>query len=398
MSKTATKEKAAGAFAGMGGMLSGGLSDDFTNSDHMIQIDVADIEFPEQQVRDRDNMEDDENTLDDLGDSLAKRQAQNIIVRPNPNFPHASSKPYQSVAGERRVRASLKKGIPKLWALVAELTDEEAEDLQMAENIHRKNLTQMEEAKRVQRDLDKFGTVEAVLAKHNKSRAWLSKILALLHLPEQAKRLVKENISADLEVINTVKTIEKADPKKAKELVDDLKATRGKANARERAAAVKEDVKPSKKDKKPAGGSKDTGGSVATSRDRSHEEPGQGEIVFADAKSARGKAQKEEEAHVAPLVRAYIAVFENKKSPESALKSLTDDEREAVESFLHTFYEAGKQAQGSEGIAARMVIEGFRFGGFASDGVGAFALVAYLHGNDGKAKFNLLNVFGCLKP
>lgn len=383
MNKAATKSE--NAFAGLGDMLAGGLSDEFTSSDHMMKIKVADIELPEEQVRDKDQMEDDENTLDDLGDSLAKRQAQNIIVRPNPNYPHKTDKPYLNVAGERRVRASLKKGIPELWALVAELTDEEAEELQLAENIQRKNLTQMEEAKRIQRDLDKLGSVEAVLEKHNKSRAWLSKIMSLLHLPEQAKRLVHENISADLEVINTVKTIEKADPKKAKALVDELKQTRGKSNAREKATAVKEEVKPSKKAKK------DSGGSVATGRDRSHEEPSQGD-VFAPAKPSRPSKRP---AHEDVLERAYIAIFESGKAPKSVLDGMGDDEREAVENYLHTFYEAGKQA--SEGVSARVVIEGFRNGGFSSDGVGAFALVAYLHGTDGKAKFNVLNVFGCLK-
>ena len=131
------------------------------------------------------------------------------------------------------------------------MTDEEAEDAQLAENIHRKNLTQIEEAMKIQRDLDRLGSVEAVLEKHHKSRPWLSKMLSLLNLPEQAKRLVIENVSADIEVINTVKTIEKLDPVKAKALVDDLKMTRGKENARDKVAAVKEEVKPSKKTKEP---------------------------------------------------------------------------------------------------------------------------------------------------
>ncbi|WP_278279162.1 hypothetical protein [Xylella fastidiosa] len=39
----------------------------------------------------------------------------------------------------------------------------------MAENIHRKNLTQIEEAKKIQRDLDKLGSVDAVLEKHQKA-------------------------------------------------------------------------------------------------------------------------------------------------------------------------------------------------------------------------------------
>ena len=377
MNKNTTK---GGAFDGLADMMSGGFDAEISSADHMTKVALADIEIREQ-VRDADQMEDEENTLDDLGDALAKRQAQNIVVRPNPA---GSAQPYLLVAGERRVRAALKKGLPDLWALVAEMTDEEAEELQFAENVQRKNLTQMEEAKRIQRDLDTLGTVDAVLTKHNKSRAWLSKITSLLNLPEQTKRLVKENISADLEVIGAVKAVEKVDPKKAAALVDDLKKTRGKTSAREQVAKVKEEVKPSKK----AAAKKD-GGSVATPRNRDIEDPSEGES-FAPAKSSRPSGRP---AYDDALTKAYVSIFEQGKQPKGVMDGMSDAEQESVEEFLAKFYEAGKQATDP----ARVVMEGFRNGGFSSDGVGAFALVAYLHGTDPKAKFNVLNVFGVMK-
>lgn len=46
----------------------------------------------------------------------------------------------------------------------------------------------------------------------------------LLNLSEQAQRLISENITADMEVINDVRQIEKVDPARAKETVDALKA------------------------------------------------------------------------------------------------------------------------------------------------------------------------------
>lgn len=379
MNKPALKSD--NTFAGLGDMLAGGFDAGLMSEGAQRQMfKLSDIEV-EPQVR--EEFEDEENSLDELGESLLKGQIQPILLRKNRP---GRTKPYLLVAGGRRYVASERKGIEELWGdLQPDMTDEEAERIQFAENVQRKNLTQIEEAKRVQRDLDELGSVDAVLAKHNKSRAWLSKIMSLLHLPEQAKRLVRENISADLEVINTVKTIEKSDPKKAKALVDDLKQTRGKSNAREKAAAVKDEVKPSKKPKK------DAGGSVATPRDRRQEEPSQGD-VFAPAKSGRASKRP---SHEDVLSQAYVAIFESGKQPKAVIDNLGDEDREAVESFLHTFYDAGKQA--TEGLSARVVIEGFRNGGFSSDGVGAFALVAYLHGTDGKAKFNLLNVFGCLK-
>lgn len=377
MSKVATTNN--DAFAGLSDMLAGGFDAGLTSEGAQRQMfRLEDIEV-EPQVR--EEFEDDENSLNDLGESLMKEQIQPILLRKNRP---GRIKPYLLVAGGRRYMAAELKLIPELWGdYRPEMTDEDAERIQFAENIQRKNLTQIEEAKRIQRDLDTLGSVDAVLAKHNKSRPWLSKIMALLHLPEQAKRLVKENISADLEVINTVKTIEKADPAKARELVDDLKQTRGKANARDKAAQVKEEVKPSKKAKK------DTGGSVATARDRKHEEPGEGE-VFAPAKPSKSTRP----AHEDVLARAYDSIFEGGKSPKAVLDAMSDTEREAVDAFLSTFYEAGKQADNP----GRTVIEGFRNGGFSGDGVGGFALVAYLQGADGKAKFSPLNIFGCMKP
>ena len=44
-----------------------------------------------------------------------------------------------------------------------------------------------------------------------------------------------------------------------------------------------------------------------------------------------------------------------------------------------------------------VLIQGFRNGQFSSDGDGAFALVAFLHGAASAAKFSLINVFGSVK-
>lgn len=390
MSKNAMKIVGQGApkssaFAGLGDMLAGGF-DQSLMSDAIprTMYKLEDIEI-EPQVR--EEFEDEENSLDELGESLAKAQIQPILLR------KGRLKPYLLVCGGRRFLAAERKGLVELWGdCRPDMTDEEAERIQFQENIQRKNLTQIEEAKRIQRDLDTLGSVEAVLAKHNKGRAWLSKILALLTLPEQAKRLVKENISADLEVINTVKTIEKANPQKAKALVDELRDSRGKVNARAKAAAVKEEVKP-KKEKK------DTGGSVATPRDRSQEDPGEGQI-FAGAKADEDDDNQAPTSAAPPalapaetLGRAYVNLFEFGASPKTLLDLMQPDERESVEAWLLTFYEAGKQAKDS----ARAVMHGFRNGQFACDGDGAFALVAFLHGADSGAKFNLLNILGTVK-
>ena len=209
------------------------------------QYSLIPLDMIEVKIQIRVEFEDEENPLSDLANSIKVHGVlQPIVIR-------QSSTGYILVAGERRYRASVLAGLDSIPAIIRDMTDEEAEDAQLAENIHRKNLTQIEEALKIQRDLDRLGSVEAVLEKHQKSRPWLSKMLSLLNLPEQAKRLVNENVSADVEIITAVKTIEKHNPEKAKALVDDLKMTRGKENARDKVAAVKEEVKPSKKTKEP---------------------------------------------------------------------------------------------------------------------------------------------------
>lgn len=403
---TETVKPTENVFAGAADVLGAGIDALFAQSDDPeFMVDLDDIEIVDQV---REQMEDDEQDLIGLGESLAKYQIQAIFLR---IMPAGHPKPYRLVAGERRYRAARVKGLTQLRAKARELSDEDAEDLQFAENIHRKNLTQIEEAKKIQRDLDRLGSVEAVLEKHQKSRPWLSKMLSLLNLPEQAKRLVAENVSADVEVINTVKTIEKADPEAAKELVEDLKATRGKSNAREKAAAVKEKVKPSKK---PKADKKADGGTVATAKDRSQEEPGP-VSVFAGAKDddgadngltgadpfaaedgSEGDAEAPRPVALAPaevLNKAYVNIFEFGSSPKTLLDVMQAEERETVDAWLRSFYDAGVAAKD----VGRAVIQGFRNGQFSSDGEGAFALVAFLHGADSAAKYNLLNVFGSVK-
>ena len=188
----------------------------------------------------RDVFEDDENTLADLAEDIKVRGVLQPIVLCE------TDDGYVLVAGERRYRASVLAGLDQIPAMIHKMTPEEAREAQIAENIHRLNLKQIEEARTLQEDLDKLGSVSAVCEKYKKNKVWLSKRLSLLTLPEQAKRLVMEDISADIEVLNTVKTIEKADPEAAKALVDGLKDTLGTGNVRDKVAAVKAQVKPSK--------------------------------------------------------------------------------------------------------------------------------------------------------
>ena len=384
--KAPMKAKAAGsnAFAGAGLMLGAGgamgtgidaLFGDAEMPEFAVNLD--DVEIIGQV---REEFEDDEQGLSELGASLAKMQIQAIFLRV---MPAGHPKPFRLVAGERRVRAARLQGLATLRAKAKELTDEEAEDLQFAENTHRKNLTQIEEARKIQRDLDTLGSVEAVLERHNKGRPWLSKMLSLLHLPEQAKRLVNESISADAEVISTVRQVEKVNPAKAKELVDDLKKTRGKEDARAKALAVRDEVKPkaSKAGKKGAEKGAEKGANTT--------------VAQKDMRTRDMRASGSSGVDVPSLlVDIYERLAVQGQRPEEVLSDLQPEEQSACIAALRTPFEQARKAEN----AGKHVFAGLREGRFATEGAGALLLAACLCGLEGSfnSEFRLDDVLSVI--
>jgi ParB family chromosome partitioning protein len=212
-------------------------------------------------------------------------------------------------------------------------------------------------------------------------------MLSLLNLPEQAKRLVNENVSADVEIITAVKTIEKHNPEKAKALVDDLKMTRGKENARDKVAAIKEEVKPSKKTKEPKQEKKPTVRKEQREQDTEPEEQVDEVDIFADAKVTG-------ESLETVLADAYMNICENGKNPQTVLESMNDTDKANVEVWLRSFYDLGKQ----DTDTTRGVVKGFRSRQFSGAGNGALALVAYLHGAGKENSFSVLNILSDVRP
>ena len=319
----------------------------------------------------REQMEDETSTLQEMGGSITQHGIlQTMLIRPIPG-----PIPYELVCGGRRYAGATLAGETEGPCLIKEMTDEEKDDIQLAENIQRKNLTQIEEAKKIQRDLDAAnGDVEVVMAKHHKGRAWVSKMLGLLKLSDQARRLLSENISADLEVIGKVKAIEKVDPEAAKNLVDDLAATRGKADARKKADAVKDRVKP--KAEKPAPEDPAANGDTRTLTLPGVDAAGN----FADAKNEQALQVDAKSAADARQIldRAYGLIFEDGAVPKTVVMSWEDNERTAVEAVLHKHYHDGSVMVDAK--VPREIMQGLRDGKFGADGVGAFAMMAFLHG------------------
>ena len=126
----------------------------------------------------------DEKAIEELKASI-KRQGviEPIIVRPHP------SGAYELVAGERRLRACQELGLSEIPALVRTLSDQEAFEYALMENVQRENLNPIEEARGYARMTNEFGyTQEQVAQAVGRDRATVTNLLRLLTLPDEIQQ------------------------------------------------------------------------------------------------------------------------------------------------------------------------------------------------------------------
>jgi ParB family chromosome partitioning protein len=96
---------------------------------------------------------------------------------------------FEIVAGERRRAAARKAGLVEVPAIVKVLTDQEAYEIQLVENVQRKNLSGLETGQMLDMMIKKFGyTQEGLGKKVGKSQGWVSQHLAMLQIPEIASK------------------------------------------------------------------------------------------------------------------------------------------------------------------------------------------------------------------
>ncbi len=121
----------------------------------------------------------DDQQLVELGTSIAATGVvQPILVRPLPGDR------YQLIAGERRWLASQLVGKPTIPAIVRNVSDEQAMEITIVENLQRADLNPMEQA----RAFDRLGrdfkmTQEHIAQRTGKNRATIANFLRLLRLP-----------------------------------------------------------------------------------------------------------------------------------------------------------------------------------------------------------------------
>ncbi len=128
--------------------------------------------------------------LDELAKSIKEKGLlQPIMVRPL----HGESGSYEIVAGERRWRASQRAGIHDVPVLIRELSDSEALEFALIENVQRSDLNALEEALGYRQLMDQFSYTQEKMAEAlGKSRSHIANTLRLLKLPETVQEHVRE--------------------------------------------------------------------------------------------------------------------------------------------------------------------------------------------------------------
>ena len=134
-------------------------------------------------------------SLADLVMSIKEKGVlQPLLVRAHPN----KSGMYEIVAGERRFRASKMAGLTQVPVLIKKMTDQEALEVAIIENLQREDLNPLEEAEAYKRLVKEFHyTQESLSRVIGKSRSHLANMMRLLDLPEEIKNMIeKKELSA----------------------------------------------------------------------------------------------------------------------------------------------------------------------------------------------------------
>lgn len=130
----------------------------------------------------------DEQALSELADSIARHGLlQPIAVRA------AAGGAYKIIAGERRWRAARLAGLSEVPVVIKDVTDAEAMELALIENLQREDLDPLEEAMGYRQLMERCElTQEQTAQKIGKSRSAVANSLRLLNLPDDVLAFLKE--------------------------------------------------------------------------------------------------------------------------------------------------------------------------------------------------------------
>jgi ParB family chromosome partitioning protein len=129
-----------------------------------------------------------EDALNELAASIkASGVVQPVVVRPGANGR------YQLIAGERRWLASQRAGKTSVPAIIRQVSNEQAMEMTIVENLQREDLNPIEQAKAYERLGREFGlTQEQMAQRTGKDRSSVANFLRLLKLPTEVQAFVEE--------------------------------------------------------------------------------------------------------------------------------------------------------------------------------------------------------------
>jgi ParB family transcriptional regulator, chromosome partitioning protein len=129
-----------------------------------------------------------EESLAELASSIREIGVlQPVLVRPS------GGETFQLIAGERRWRAARRAGLATIPAIVRLTDDVSAVEQALVENLHRQDLTALEEAAAYQQLIEDFGlTHELVATRVGRSRSAVTNTLRLLQLPGSIQHLLAD--------------------------------------------------------------------------------------------------------------------------------------------------------------------------------------------------------------
>ncbi len=195
------------------------------------EMDVRKIRSPRHALRDEYGQ------MEELLLSIAQKGLiQPIVVRPVEDVDL-----FEVVAGNRRLRACKMLGVRKVPCYIMELDDKEALELSIAENLQRKTLNPIEEAKAFKGYIDEFGYgSETELARRiGKSPSYVSRRVALLKLPKKAQEQLLRG--AKLGLTQELESLEDEDRKAISAFI--LEAGLDRSEIRQIVKLVKEERK-----------------------------------------------------------------------------------------------------------------------------------------------------------
>jgi len=130
----------------------------------------------------------DEDAIKGLADSIKERGIlEPLLVRPLEGMKDA----YEIVAGERRWRAAQLASLHEAPVVVRAISDREALEFGIIENVQRQDLSPLEEAEGYQRLITEFAYTQEGLSKTvGKSRPHIANMLRILTLPNSVKQMI----------------------------------------------------------------------------------------------------------------------------------------------------------------------------------------------------------------